>query len=132
MKTIEELLTYKSRSFDGRDMSRLCTYFTSEQIESLGFEFNSPETRKEHKPKELTRDSLLLALRGDLDFAFEKAHDGRGLSAAAMTCVTSMWVWALGDEETVGTVEDVGYEPYGLPYLRAVADFYEFRISSDC
>ena len=124
MKTIEEILSYKQKAFDGRDISRLTNFLSVKQVEDLGLVLTSEEVRESHQPSEFTEENVKKCLERDLDFAFTKSLDKRGLSASFMVDVVSMWVWVLDDD--VKSDPQKNYAQYGLPYLKAVALFYGF------
>lgn len=122
MKTYEQLLTYKSQSFDGRDLVRLSRYIKLTDLHIIGANANEPTTYKELN---LTKESILESLKSDLEFAFEKALDKRGLSSIAMYYCIKMWCWILDDKEHANW-EDHDYAYYGLPLYKSVALKYGF------
>ena len=121
MKTIEEILSYESQTLDGRDLSRLASFMTLEQLGRMGLKLDTPEG---WVVREYTRDAVLEFLKGDLAFAFEKALDQRGLSAGMMFSVIKMWMWVLDEHEDLINWSDDNYAQYGLPLLKAVAVRY--------
>lgn len=123
MKTIEEILNYQSETIDGRDISRLAVFMTREQIDAAGLTLRDPDV--EWVPQELTRENVLTKLKGDLDFAFEKALDKRGLSAGMMYSVIKMWMWVLDEHQDLIDWPDDNYAQYGLPLFKAVALRYD-------
>lgn len=131
MKTLQQILEqYKSETLDDRDLSRLAQFLTVEQIESLGMSFNNEDAKKAHTPKEFTRENVLAQLQKDVEFGFEKALGGRGISSSLMFAVVKMWCWIL--EEGLEDFDD--YPMYGLPLFKAVAVKYGFDnpIGDDC
>jgi hypothetical protein len=121
MKTLEEIVKYKSKSIDGRDISRLAVFFTLEQLTEVGFSVKE-EFKETYKPEEFNKETVLGRLKSDLSFAFSKALNQRGLSASMMNDVIKMWMWVLEDE--LADHDDYAY--YGLPLLKLVAVKYEF------
>jgi len=111
----------KSECLDGRDYSRLCDYFPVEDWEKLGFSLKEGE--KPPKAKPLTKQTILKQLKGDLEFAFEKALDQRGISSSFMYEVIKMWMWIL--EDPLQDWEE--YTMYGLPLYKATALKYGFN-----
>lgn len=123
MKTIEQiLLEHEFNCLDGRDLNRLAVFLTVEQITDLGMEFRDGK-EAEHQPIEFTRENILLQLKRDVEFGFEKALNKRGISSSLMYEVVSMWNWIL--EEGLEGFED--YENYGLPLFKATALKYSFE-----
>lgn len=77
MKTLDEIVNnYEEWSVFLDD--RLAQFLTQEQLEKIGFKWNSDE------PKEWTRENILSQLKEDVEFGFEKALDKRGISASLM------------------------------------------------
>ena len=109
-----------SGCLDGRDFSRLVSFFPVSDWEAFGFELKEGATPPE--PLELTQENLLKRLEHDLAFAFEKALDKRGISSSLMHEVIKMWMWVLDDP--LHDRDD--YAMYGLPLYKAVASKYNF------
>lgn len=111
----------KSQCLDGRDYSRLCNYFPVEDWEKLGFSLKEGEKLPKAKP--FTKQNILKQLKGDLEHAFEKALDQRGISSSFMFEVIKMWMWVLED-----TLQDWDeYTMYGLPLYKATAVKHGFN-----
>ena len=88
MKTLDEIVNnYEEWSvfLDDRFGVRLAQFLTQEQLEKIGFKWNSDEPYPE--PKEWTRENILVQLKEDVEFGFEKALDRRGISASLMFAV---------------------------------------------
>lgn len=111
----------KSECLDGRDFSRLCNYFPVEDWEKLGFSLIKGEKPPEAKP--ITKQSILNELKSDLEFAFEKALNQRGISSSSMYEVIKMWMWVL--EDPLQHWDE--YAQYGLPLYKAVALKYKLK-----
>ena len=121
MKTLEQLKDYKSNTLTGRDITRLVNYLPESMLPHFGVELKEEYVGK-HEPLPLTRENVLKNLESDLEFAFEKALDQRGISAGEMHSVIMMWNWILEDGlENVDT-----YAQYGLPLLKMTAVKYGF------
>lgn len=121
MKTLDHIKEYNSKTLDGRDLIRLVKYLPEDCLEKLGIELKD-EFKGNHMPVEFTREAVLEDLKGDVEFAFEKALNQRGLSASMMYEVVSMWNWIL--EEGLEDFDD--YAQYGLPLFKATALKYGF------
>lgn len=88
MKTLDEIVNnYEEWSVFLDD--RLAQFLTQEQLEKIGFKWNSDEPYPE--PKEWTRENILVQLKEDVEFGFEKALDRRGISASLMFAVVLRW-----------------------------------------
>ena len=57
-----------------------------------------------------------------MPFAWDKANDCRGLSAARSMMHYRAWIWLLGDDETLGALDD--YEYYGKDNLARICKHY--------
>jgi hypothetical protein len=125
MKTLEQIKSdYKSRTIDGRDLTRLAAFIPESQLPDFGLTIK-PEFIGTHEHKPLTRENVMERLRGDVEFGFEKALDKRGISAGLMFEVVHMWNWILEDG-LQDHDEDAGYAQYGLPLFKATAVKYGF------
>jgi hypothetical protein len=111
----------KSECIDGRDYSRLCDYFPVKDWEKLGFSLKKGEKPPRTKP--FTKQNILKRLKADLEFAFEKALDQRGISSSLMHEVIKMWMWVL--EDPLQHFDE--YAMYGLPLYKATALKYGFN-----
>lgn len=119
MRTKEQILEAikngkESQCMDGRDYLRLSKFFSEEDLKFFGFVLKEGAT---HKSKELTTENVKAQLKIDLDFAFEKALNKRGISSSFMYDVIKMWMWVLDDD----LAEFDEYTMYGLPLYKMVA-----------
>lgn len=117
-----KLKKFETGAIDGRDFKRLCDYFGPEEWKWFGFSLKEDADLSQFKQKEWTEDNFKESLRGDLEFAFEKALGKRGLSAGAMYSVVKMWLRILEDQ----LYYDEEYAQYGLPLFKKVALKYGF------
>lgn len=120
MKTLDEIVNnYEEWSvfLDDRFGVRLAQFLTQEQLEKIGFKWNSDEPYPE--PKEWTRENILVQLKEDVEFGFEKALDRRGISASLMFAVVLRW-------NRVLELEDYPEDNYAmyLPLFKATAEKY--------
>jgi hypothetical protein len=122
MKTLEQILQYKSETLDGRDLSRLASFIPVEHYESLGLKLKEGTDPTTIVTEELTQENVLSHLRADLEFAFEKALKRRGISASLMYDVVKMWMWVMDD--SLGGESETDYAQYGLPFLKSAAVKY--------
>lgn len=124
MKTVEQIVdSYKSKTLDGRDISRLIQFLTEEQCEKMGMELKD-EYKGKHTPIPFTRENILEQLKEDVAFGFEKALNQRGISSSLMFSVVRMWNWVL--EEGLEDFDEDNYAQYGLPLFKATAEMYGF------
>jgi len=79
-------------------------------------------------PRQLTEENVKDEMIDYLDFAFEKAHGERGLSAGRSMYHYTNWFWLLGDD----VLEEIGdlmqYENYGLAHLCRIAKYLEQEV----
>jgi len=125
MKTLQQIKElYKSKTLDGRDLYRLADFIPEDQLKDFGITLNEEYVGK-HVAKEFTKENILLQLKDDVEFGFEKALNQRGISSSLMYEVVNMWNWILEEG-----LEDFGYEnyaQYGLPLFKATAVKYGFE-----
>lgn len=121
MKTLDEIVNnYEEWSvfLDDRFGVRLAQFLTQEQLEKIGFKWNSDEPYPE--PKEWTRENILVQLKEDVEFGFEKALDRRGISASLMFAVVLRWNRVL--EEGLEDYPEDNYAMY-LPLAEALEEY---------
>lgn len=122
MKTLQQIKeSYKSETIDGRDLQRLAQFIPENELKDFGFELKEEYIGK-HKHIDLTKENILIQLKKDVDFGFEKALNKRGISSELMADVVRMWNWIL--EEGLEDFDD--YPMYGLPIFKATALKYGF------
>ena len=114
-----------SNGIENRTLTRMICFLSAEQIEKLGFEFKNDELREEHTPVEWTKENVLKQLEVDLDFAFEKALDKRGISANLMFYVVLFWNEVL--ESSLSNYDIMNYAQYGLPLLKLTALEFDMK-----
>ena len=125
MKTLQQVKElYKSETLDGRDLNRLAQFIPESELKDFGLELKN-EYIGTHKHIEFTKENILLQLKEDVEFGFEKALNKRGLSSAMMFEVVQMWNWIL--EEGLEDWSDDNYAMYGLPLFKATAVKYGFE-----
>lgn len=83
-----------------------------------------PECTKEDWPAALPRDreSILQRMSEYMSFAWDKANNCRGISAARSMAHYTIWIWMIGDEDRFGNLEE--YQFYGKDNLRKICDEY--------
>jgi hypothetical protein len=127
MKTLEQIKAYPGGEncnlIDSRDKKRLLQFLPVENWKALGFSLK--DGAEVPTPTPLTRETVLENLANDLEFAFEKAHNKRGISASLMGDVIKMWMWILDDEELMRPPE---WSDYGIAYLERVAKKYSLPV----
>jgi hypothetical protein len=109
----------ESEAMDGRDYSRLVDFMPLNEWSVFGCDW--PHKDVQPVQIELTEENVKKQLARDLDFAFEKALNQRGISASCMYAVIKMWMWVLEDD----LQHCVEYAQYGLPLLKKVAVKYD-------
>ena len=124
MKTLEQIASsYKSETFDGRDLHRLSQFIPEEKLSEFGLELREGYAGK-HAAIEFTRENILKQLEKDVEFGFKKALDQRGISSSLMFNVVMMWNWVL--EEGLEDFDVNNYAQYGLPLFKATVVKYGF------
>lgn len=121
MRTDAEILNraaaIKDRDWMGTEMGDL--------IIRLPFNLAKPYLNETAKEEEWTvwprdRESMLKEMLEYMPFAWEKANNGRGLSAGRSMSHYAAWVWLAGDD--LGDFHD--YEYYGKDNLVMICDHY--------
>jgi hypothetical protein len=124
MKTLEQIKKeYKSITLDGRDLYRLANFVPKNELKDFGFKLEDSNIEWVHIP--FIRENVLIQLKRDVAFGFEKALDKRGIIAATMFEVVRMWNWIL--EEGLEDWDGKNYAQYGLPLFKATANKYGFE-----
>lgn len=86
-------------------------------------EYLKPEvTAEEWKASPSDRASILKEMEDYMPFAWDKANNGRGLSAGRSLAHYTVWVWMLGDQDQFGDLET--YQHYGKDNLRQLCKLY--------
>jgi hypothetical protein len=121
MRTDEEIIARIRNRQEYDDLG----WETSELIIRLPFEkaksFLKPEvTAGEYEVRPRDRDSILKAMLDYMPFAWDKANNCRGISAARSMCHYMAWTWLAGDD--FGDLLD--YEFYGKPHLERICEHY--------
>jgi hypothetical protein len=98
-------------------------FLTHEQIHIVCPEVDIARIEGERRP--YTREAVLECMRTYMTFAWEKAHDERGISAGRSIEKFEVWVWMLGDYEQIDWRK---YAMYGKPILRQICERYDFPI----
>ena len=124
MKTLDQIVTYRSQAIDGRDTSRLLEFVPEHMLPTMEVTLR-PEYVGKHEAKPLTRDAVLDQMKNDVAFGFEKFIDGRGISTHCMTEVVRMWLWVLEDGGAPGQYL------YGGELFQEAAEFYGFPIPDE-
>lgn len=122
MKTVDEILaridSVKAQDIFGTERSDLIDFLPYAQAK----QFLKPEiTEDQWKPAVLDRDTIISAMREYTPFAWEKANNCRGLSAARSLSHFCAWVWLLGDDPEF--MRD--YEFYGKDHLVVLCTKYD-------
>lgn len=68
------------------------------------------------KPR--TREAVLATMLDYMDFAWEKAHGERGISAWRSIAHFQAWLWLVGERDMAEQIAD--YDDYGKPQLKAI------------
>lgn len=106
---------------DDRFGRRLCNFLTPEQAEKINFILSS-----ELAQKPWTEENVKEQLKQDVEFAWEKACNGRGISSALMVDVVSKWCKVLENGLQPGE-----YEDYGKEFLSKVDRLYGWGITKE-
>ena len=132
MPTTEEIQRYIDTHVDMFGVT------TADLIGYTPWEYAKPKLTEEYVAKiesgeedpwmvrPIDRDTILEEMRDYMEFALDKAHNGRGLSAQRSIIHFRCWLFLLDDEEGLAFLRDAdNFPPYGFPMLRWVAEKYE-------
>jgi len=106
-------------------------FMTNDLILFLSFDKAQPflkegVTAEEWTPTPRYDEFVLKQIHEYMPFAWEKANNCRGLSAARSIDHMKAWLWLLGEEEDL--LEDLkDYELYGKPQLRAICEHFDWE-----
>lgn len=118
-----QLAYKKPKCIDGRDLGRVIRYIKFNDIKDL-LKDDVDESEWNKTILDFTEENVLNQLSDDLEFAFEKALNKRGLSAGIMYETIKTYMYILEDEELLDFSD---YAQYGLPLFKAVAVKYDFE-----
>jgi len=105
--------------FFGHKRSDLLGYLDFEHAK----QFLKPEATKDQWdfiPSD--RESILKQMEEYMSFAWDKANNCRGLSAARSMDHYTAWIWMLNDDEHFDELDE--YQFYGKDNLRKICDHY--------
>lgn len=105
---------------DRRFTKKLLDFLPVEEWETFGFK---QKEKREHNPKEWTKENIIIQLKEDLEFAIEKAINHRGISASLMYDVLRSWCMILENG-----LEKTAYGWYGDKLIKAVDEYYNFEL----
>lgn len=126
MKTIEEVLAkFEDGSSDdifGTRRSDLMEFLPFELLvgKYLKPEATAAEWAAAGYPRPLTRETVIGLIKGYMPFAWDKANNCRGLSAARSLLHMQAWLWLLGADEAAMAIDN--YTHYGKPQLRSICE----------
>lgn len=107
---------------------RLCQFLTEGQMAELGFVMKD-EFKGKHVQIPYTEENVLVQLKKDVEFGYEKACGHRGISSSLMFDVVRDWCKIL--ENGLGNWSDDDYANYGYPLFKAVDDKYGWGLVGD-
>lgn len=116
---VEEIERIKDDDFFGFKTGDLIGYLDYEHAKK----YLKPEVMSEEwKFLPSDRESILEEMKNYMDFAWDKANNGRGISAGRSLAHYTVWTWLIGDQGRFGDLED--YQYYGKDNLRKLCDAY--------
>ena len=109
-----------NQMIDSRDYLRLAGYFPASDCGSFGFRLKEGTDIAAIKILDWNKDTIMSNFKRDLEFAFEKAKNKRGISTSLMFEVINMYLWILEDTQ----MQEENYTGYALPFYHEVRDKY--------
>lgn len=125
MKTLEETVAWfetvavYEKCIDGRDANRLCSFLPVADWGKVGMKLADGVDPGAALP--WTEEQILVQLKNDNEFGFEKALGKRGISSGLMHTCVRMWLWVLEHPLYAQSEDDKMYPQYGLPLFKATA-----------
>lgn len=107
---------------DDRFGRRLAEFLPDEKLKLIGFTRTKTTPRK---IKEWNEENVLAELKEDIEFAWEKACNRRGISSELMVEVVQRWCKVLEN----GLNFDPNYTDYGKSFLQEVDKKYDWHLT---
>ena len=107
---------------DRRFTKRFLDFIPVDEYEKYGFEYTG---EGERTPKEWTEENILEQLKRDVEFGYEKAENGRGISSELMAMVVNAWCKVLQNGLNLDGAD--GY--YHINQFTTVAEHYGWELS---
>lgn len=123
MRTIEEVFSFANKKIEPFSfyMESIAAFIPFDLMKSkLKSEVTKEQWEKDLKP--FTEENIITEMKEYLSYAYEKAENQRGLSAARSMQKYQTWLYAIGDDELSEECE--GYHLYGLPQLNKIKEKY--------
>lgn len=122
-----------------RESDDIFGFETFEYVKALDYEHAMPYLQDHVTPESWddgrfkTYGDVMKEIHEYMDFALEKAHDERGISANRSIMHYIAWIWLAGDTELLERVQreyDMNYDAYGLPILKMIIEYYHIRVEA--
>ena len=128
MRTQEEIVAYTRAHFENwffvmtaHDIMKYLSFESAREF--LDDDVSAEDWKENNCPAVLTEETVIAEMADYLDFAFEKARNERGLSAARSLQHYTNWFWLLGDEAVKEIGDLLEYENYGISHLERISDW---------
>lgn len=131
MKTLDETVAWFQslgvfeKCLDGRDAHRLCSFLPVADWHEVGMQVVRDGSPGERLP--WTEAEILVQLKHDTAFGFEKALGKRGISAFLMHACVRLWLFILEHPLFAASADEKLYPQYGLPLFKATALAFGFE-----
>lgn len=109
--------------FDRRFTKRFIEFLHVEEWEQFGFGYCGEGS---YVPKEWTEENILVQLKRDVEFGYQKAINERGLSSGLMCMVVRAWCKVL---ENGLELDDDGTGYYSINQFTSVAEHYGWELN---
>lgn len=110
---------------DARWTKRFLDFIPISEWEKYGFRYTG--NRDDIRTKEWTEENILAQLKEDVEFGYEKAINGRGISSELMAMVVNAWCKVL--ENDLNLDGDDGW--YHVKQFTTVAKHYGWELPDD-
>lgn len=115
---VAHIAAIKDEDWMGTITSDLVIHLPYERAKPWLKEGTTAEQWGEPRPRD--RDTLIGKIAEYMPFAWEKANNCRGLSAARSLDHMRAWLWMLGEDEAAHEIQT--YTLYGKPHLAAICE----------
>lgn len=125
MRTDDEIVArikgLENADFFGFIRSDLAEYLPADRLQDAGLKLNDGAA---WDPRPRDAVSIIAQITEYLAFAWDKANNCRGISAARSLNHMQAWLWMLDEDAVAEALGD--YELYGKPHLREISERYHF------
>lgn len=91
-------------------------------VDAMEFETASDLVEEDVTADDWDEPDVMATASDYLEFAIDKAHNHRGISASRSIQKLEEWLWCLGDQQLLARFIESPYHQYGVPKLAVLVD----------